>query len=70
MCWCAGRLAPRRNPKKGTLKMSLVGTDVTMVGGLAKVTGAINYAPDLVLPRMLSREGAAKPLPARETSSA
>ena len=24
-----------------------------MVGGLAKVTGAVNYAPDLVLPRML-----------------
>ena len=33
--------------------MTLVGTDVTMVGGLAKVTGAVNYAPDLVLPRML-----------------
>ena len=33
--------------------MALVGTNVTMVGGLAKVTGAINYAPDLVLPRML-----------------
>ncbi|MGH7810020.1 MAG: xanthine dehydrogenase family protein molybdopterin-binding subunit, partial [Candidatus Binatia bacterium] len=33
--------------------MTLVGADVTMVGGLAKVTGAVNYAPDLVLPRML-----------------
>ena len=33
--------------------MTLVGTNVTMVGGLAKVTGAVNYAPDLVLPRML-----------------
>ena len=33
--------------------MALVGTNVTMVGGLAKVTGAVNYAPDLVLPRML-----------------
>ena len=33
--------------------MAVVGTNVTMVGGLAKVTGAVNYAPDLVLPRML-----------------
>jgi CO/xanthine dehydrogenase Mo-binding subunit len=33
--------------------MTLVGTNVTMVGGLAKVTGAVNYAPDLVFPRML-----------------
>ena len=33
--------------------MALVGTNVTMVGGLAKVTGTVNYAPDLVLPRML-----------------
>ena len=33
--------------------MALVGTNVTMVGGLAKVTGAVNYAPDLVLPRLL-----------------
>jgi CO/xanthine dehydrogenase Mo-binding subunit len=33
--------------------MALIGTNVTMVGGLAKVTGAVNYAPDLVLPRML-----------------
>jgi len=33
--------------------MALVGTDVTMVGGLAKVTGAVNYAPDLQFPRML-----------------
>ena len=33
--------------------MALVGTDVMMAGGLAKVTGAVNYAPDLVLPRML-----------------
>ena len=33
--------------------MALVGTNVTMVGGLAKVTGAVHYAPDLVLPRML-----------------
>jgi len=33
--------------------VALVGTNVTMVGGLAKVTGAVNYAPDLVLPRML-----------------
>ena len=33
--------------------MALVGSDVTMVGGLAKVTGAVNYAPDLQFPRML-----------------
>ena len=33
--------------------MALVGRDVTMVGGLAKVTGAVNYAPDLQFPRML-----------------
>jgi CO/xanthine dehydrogenase Mo-binding subunit len=33
--------------------MSLVGTDVPMVGGVAKVTGAANYVPDLVFPRMV-----------------
>jgi CO/xanthine dehydrogenase Mo-binding subunit len=33
--------------------VTVIGTDVTMVGGLAKVTGTVNYAPDLVLPRML-----------------
>jgi CO/xanthine dehydrogenase Mo-binding subunit len=33
--------------------VTLVGTNVAMVGGLAKVTGAVHYAPDLVLPRML-----------------
>ena len=33
--------------------MALVGSDVTMVVGLAKVTGAVNYAPDLQFPRML-----------------
>src|SRR5262245_2582147 len=33
--------------------MTLVGTNVAMVGGRAKVTGAINYAPDLAWPRML-----------------
>lgn len=33
--------------------MELVGRDVTMVGGFAKVTGAVNYAPDLQFPRML-----------------
>ncbi len=43
--------------------MSLVGTDVTMVGGLAKVTGAINYAPDLVLPRMLFAKALRSPYP-------
>ena len=49
--------------------MSLVGTNVPMVGGLAKVTGAINYAPDLVLPRMLFAKALRSPLPARETSA-
>ena len=39
--------------------MTLVGTDVAMVGGLAKVTGAVNYAADLIFPRMLLRQGAA-----------
>src|SRR4030095_3554203 len=43
--------------------MSLVGTNVTMVGGLAKVTGAINYAPDLVLPRMLYAKALRSPYP-------
>ena len=43
--------------------MSLVGTDVTMVGGLAKVTGAVNYAPDLVLPRMLYAKALRSPYP-------
>jgi CO/xanthine dehydrogenase Mo-binding subunit len=33
--------------------VTAIGSDVAMVGGLAKVTGAVNYAPDLVLPRML-----------------
>ena len=43
--------------------MSLIGTNVTMVGGLAKVTGAINYAPDLVLPRMLYAKALRSPYP-------
>src|SRR5688500_9001707 len=43
--------------------MSLVGTDVAMVGGLAKITGAVNYAPDLVLPRMLYAKALRSPYP-------
>ena len=43
--------------------MALVGTDVTMAGGLAKVTGAVNYAPDLVLPRMLYAKALRSPFP-------
>jgi CO/xanthine dehydrogenase Mo-binding subunit len=43
--------------------MALVGTDVTMAGGLAKVTGAVNYAPDLVLPRMLYAKALRSPYP-------
>jgi CO/xanthine dehydrogenase Mo-binding subunit len=43
--------------------MSLVGTDVAMVGGLAKVTGAVNYAPNLVLPRMLYAKALRSPYP-------
>ena len=43
--------------------MSLVGTDVAMVGGLAKVTGAVNYSPDLVLPRMLYAKAMRSPYP-------
>jgi CO/xanthine dehydrogenase Mo-binding subunit len=34
-----------------------------MVGGLAKVTGTINYAPDLVLPRMLCAKALRSPYP-------
>jgi CO/xanthine dehydrogenase Mo-binding subunit len=34
-----------------------------MVGGLAKVTGTINYAPDLVLPRMLYAKALRSPYP-------
>ena len=43
--------------------MTLVGTNVTMVGGLAKVTGAANYSPDLVLPRMLYAKALRSPYP-------
>ena len=43
--------------------MTLVGTDVTMVGGLAKVMGAANYSPDLVLPRMLYAKALRSPYP-------
>jgi len=43
--------------------MTLVGTDVTMVGGLAKVTGAVNYAPDLVFPHMLYAKALRSPYP-------
>jgi CO/xanthine dehydrogenase Mo-binding subunit len=43
--------------------MALIGTNVAMVGGLAKVTGAINYAPDLVLPRMLYAKALRSPYP-------
>ena len=43
--------------------MSLVGTNVSMVGGVAKVTGAVNYAPDLVLPRMLYAKALRSPYP-------
>jgi CO/xanthine dehydrogenase Mo-binding subunit len=34
-----------------------------MVGGLAKVTGAVDYAPDLVLPRMLFAKALRSPYP-------
>jgi CO/xanthine dehydrogenase Mo-binding subunit len=43
--------------------MTLVGSDVAMVGGLAKVTGAVNYAPDLVFPRMLHAKALRSPYP-------
>ena len=43
--------------------MALVGKDVTMVGGLAKVTGAVNYAPDLQFPRMLYAKALRSPYP-------
>ena len=43
--------------------MTIVGTDVTMVGGLAKVCGAVNYAPNLVLPRMLYAKALRSPYP-------
>jgi len=43
--------------------MALVGRDVTMVGGLAKVTGAVNYAPDLQFPRMLYAKALRSPYP-------
>ena len=43
--------------------MTLVGTDVTMVGGLAKVTGTASYTPDLVLPRMLYAKALRSPYP-------
>jgi CO/xanthine dehydrogenase Mo-binding subunit len=43
--------------------MALVGSNVTMVGGLAKVTGAANYAPDILLPRMLYAKALRSPYP-------
>jgi CO/xanthine dehydrogenase Mo-binding subunit len=43
--------------------MTLVGTDVAMVGGLAKVTGAVNYAADLIFPRMLYAKALRSPYP-------
>ncbi|HEY7559768.1 MAG TPA: xanthine dehydrogenase family protein molybdopterin-binding subunit [Candidatus Binatia bacterium] len=43
--------------------MTLIGTDVTMVGGLAKVTGAVTYAPDLFFPRMLYAQALRSPYP-------
>lgn len=43
--------------------MALVGTDVTMVGGRAKVTGAVNYTPDLEFPRMLYAKALRSPYP-------
>src|SRR5437660_5264614 len=43
--------------------MALVGRDVTMVGGLAKVTGAVNYAPVLQFPRMLYAKALRSPYP-------
>jgi CO/xanthine dehydrogenase Mo-binding subunit len=43
--------------------MSLVGTDVPMVGGIGKVTGAANYVPDLVFPRMVYAKAFRSPYP-------
>ena len=43
--------------------MTLVGSDVPMVGGIAKVTGAVNYAPDLLLARMLYAKALRSPYP-------
>ena len=43
--------------------MALIGTNVAMVGGRAKVMGAVNYAPDLVFPRMLYAKALRSPYP-------
>ena len=43
--------------------MTLIGTDVAMVGGLAKVTGAVTYAPDLFFPQMLYAKALRSPYP-------
>src|ERR1043166_9607729 len=43
--------------------MALVGSDVAMVGGKAKVTGAADYSPDFVLPRMLNAKALRSPYP-------
>jgi CO/xanthine dehydrogenase Mo-binding subunit len=43
--------------------MALVGSDLAMVGGKAKVTGAADYSPDFVLPRMLYAKALRSPYP-------
>src|ERR1044071_9641811 len=43
--------------------MAIVGSDVAMVGGEAKVTGAADYSPDFVLPRMLYAKALRSPYP-------
>src|ERR1043166_7841740 len=43
--------------------MALIGSDVSMVGGKEKVTGAANYSPDFALPRMLYAKALRSPYP-------
>lgn len=43
--------------------MALVGSNVQMVGGVAKVTGTANYTPDLLFPRMLHAKAVRSPYP-------
>lgn len=43
--------------------MALIGTNVAMVGGIAKVTGTVNYAANLLFSRMLYAKALRSPYP-------
>ena len=65
---CA-RARHRRGQREAEPVMTFVGTNVPMVGAVAKVTGAVNYIANLEFPGPALRQSPAQSLPARQADS-